>query len=154
MKNPLELSTVTITVFTRHTSECPEKADRYWKRCNCRKALYIYEGGQDLIVSVKLRSWEQAERIATAQRLLRDPAEIERRRIQDDETAKKAAAEQAAIELSAAEQAKNTTLSDALDQWIAGLKTTGATNKAYLTIKKFVGRRNLPSGAYRLHGDR
>src|ERR1035437_3879031 len=63
-------ATCTITVFTRHAPDCPKKDDRYWKRCKCRKTLYVYENGHDSILSARTRAWEQAERLAKAEREL------------------------------------------------------------------------------------
>jgi site-specific recombinase XerD len=112
------LSTTTISVYTRHSPECPKKDNPQWKRCNCRKSLYIYEGGRVQYVSAKTRSWEQAERVAEEERNKRDPVEIELAKI----AAKKAA--------------KDCKLADALDQWIAGIKAKGPTHESYLTIKR------------------
>ncbi|HYV74635.1 MAG TPA: hypothetical protein VFB24_10285, partial [Candidatus Binatia bacterium] len=53
---------MTITVFTRHSDNCPHKHDRYWKRCRCRKWLYV-EGSRKPITA-KTRSWADAERKA------------------------------------------------------------------------------------------
>lgn len=53
---------MTIDVFTRHSADCPHKDDRYWKRCRCRKWLYI-EGSRKP-VAARTRSWEEAQRKA------------------------------------------------------------------------------------------
>jgi hypothetical protein len=108
MDKPANPATTTITVFTRHSPECKKKAGRYWRRCNCRKALYIHEGGRGLIKSARTRSWEQAERLAQVERDLRDPIEIERRKIKAQE------AEKIAVK-----KAKNITVTEACDRWIA-----------------------------------
>jgi hypothetical protein len=62
-------------------------------------------------MSARTRSWEQAERLARAERDLRDPVQIELRRIKEQEAAK-----------IAAEKAQNITLAAACDWWIAGQK--------------------------------
>ena len=49
-------------VCTRHSSDCPYRADRYYKRCRCRK--WIAFVGEDQRVSAGTRSWEEAERVA------------------------------------------------------------------------------------------
>ena len=71
--------TTTVTVFVRHGTykgiTCP-KTDPQWKRCNCRKSVYIYENGRDTVVSAKTRSWEAAEKFAQVERDLRDPATV------------------------------------------------------------------------------
>lgn len=100
-----------IAVFTRHSAACPKKADPQWKRCNCRKSLYIRENGKTTYLSAKTRSWEQAERVAQAERDKRDPVKIELQKIAEREAAKKAV-----------EMAKLTPIADALSQWLAGMK--------------------------------
>ncbi len=49
-------------VYTRHSSDCPYRADRYYKRCRCKK--WIAFVGEDQRVSAGTRSWEEAERVA------------------------------------------------------------------------------------------
>ena len=100
-----------ITVYTRHTLECPKRADRYWKRCKCRKALYICEGGKNRRVSAKTRSWEQAERLAQAERERRDPV---KRKLQEIEM-------QEAQKISLRKE-KNITVSEATDRWYSSQK--------------------------------
>ena len=62
-------------------------------------------------MSARTRSWEQAERLAQAERDLRDPVQIALRRIKEQEAAK-----------IAAEKAQNITLAAACDRWIASQK--------------------------------
>lgn len=50
--------------YVRHSKTCPKRADRYWKRCQCRKWLWISGGGKQRRVSAKTRSWERAEKMA------------------------------------------------------------------------------------------
>ena len=99
------VSTLTISVFTRHSSQCPQCGNPRWKRCKCRKSVYIYEAGKVSYKSAKTRSWEQAERIAQAERDARDPVKIERKKI--------AAAEEAERKI---EEAQQVSLEVALDQ--------------------------------------
>jgi integrase len=106
MKETTSNTATTITVYTRHAPECPKRTDRYWKRCNCRKALYTCEGGKDRRVSAKTRSWEQAERLAQAERDRRDPV---KQRLQDIE-------KQEAQKLSLRKE-KNITVKVAADRW-------------------------------------
>lgn len=116
-------TTTTVTVFTRHSPDCSQKGNPQWKRCNCRKSLYIYEAGKVSYLSAKTRSWEQAERVARAERDKRDPAKIELAKIE------------------AKRETKDCGISDALDQWIAGMKGQGvATASAYMTIKRGILR--------------
>jgi hypothetical protein len=56
--------TYTVSVFTRHYKDCPYKGDRHWRQCNCRKSLYIYDGGAVRFLSTRSRSWTVAEKIA------------------------------------------------------------------------------------------
>ena len=111
MTNPA--STTTVTVFVRHGTykgiTCP-KTDPQWKRCNCRKSVYIYENGRDTVVSAKTRSWEAAEKFAQVERDLRDPAKMELREIREREAAK-----------TALQDSKNLTVVDATTRWLKSL---------------------------------
>jgi len=51
-----------VTVFTRHSADCPHKDDRYWKRCKCPKWIYVERTRQR--ISAKTRSWEAAQKKA------------------------------------------------------------------------------------------
>jgi site-specific recombinase XerD len=108
------ISSLTISVFTRHSEDCSKHDDPQWRRCKCRKSLYIREHGKTRYMSAKTRSWEEAERVARAERDKRDPVKIELQKI--------------------AERKKATLkpLTDALDQWITGMKgPTGTSIEAY-----------------------
>ena len=120
-----EIATLTISVFTRHSPECPQRDKPQWKRCKCRKSLYIYEDGKPSYLSARTRSWEQAEKVAQAERDKRDPVKLELARISAAEEAKKAATE-----------ARECSIEAALDQWIAGFKSEGPTASSYATFKK------------------
>jgi integrase len=50
-----------VTVYTRHSDDCPHKQDRNWRRCRCPKWLTISRAGGFIRQSAKTRSWEQAE---------------------------------------------------------------------------------------------
>jgi site-specific recombinase XerD len=136
MKLPARPTTTTISVLTRHSRTCPKRKDRYWRRCNCRKALYIYENGHDQIISARTRSWEQAERFARTLQEERDPAAIEVRRIREREAAKEAVA-----------TAKNITVESALTQYVASLKaaTTG-TRRVHTVFERKVNAWVLQKG--------
>jgi site-specific recombinase XerD len=109
-----------------------------WKRCTCRKSLYIYEGGRVTYKSAKTRSWEQAERAAQAERDLRDPIKLELRRIAEVE-AEKLAEEEARIASEKALKAKRITVNAALDQWRAFHKGLArGTAKVYRTFTRKV----------------
>lgn len=49
---------MTVDVFVRHATNCAHKTDRYYKRCRCRKWLYITGSRQP--VAAKTRSWDAA----------------------------------------------------------------------------------------------
>jgi len=122
MPAPIEPQTTTISVFTRHSAECP-KTDPQWKRCTCRKSLYIYEDGKVSYKSAKTRSWEQAEKIADAERAHRDPVKRALKAIEEAEAAKVALA------------TNRVTVSAALDRWLASLKiSNSATLKLYIIV--------------------
>jgi hypothetical protein len=51
-----------VTVFTRHSADCPKKSDRHWKGCKCSKWSSVSEDRGFTRQSAKTRSWKQAER--------------------------------------------------------------------------------------------
>jgi hypothetical protein len=122
--NPMEpISSFTITVFTRHSGDCSKRHDPQWKRCRCRKSLYIREHGKTVYISAKTRSWEQAERVAAQERNRRDPVKIELQKI--------------------AEQRKplRTHMKDALKLWIDGMKGPAETSiDAYRSTTRRIER--------------
>ena len=109
-------TTTTVTVFTRHSADC-KKSDPQWKRCNCRKSLYIYADGKVTYKSAKTRSWETAEKAAQAERDARDPVLMRLKEIADAESAKASGA---------------ITVEAATDRWLKGFKEQPpSTAKAY-----------------------
>ena len=52
----------TPVVFTEHSPSCKHKGNRFWRRCNCRKWLYVPVTRRR--ISAKTRSWEAAEKLA------------------------------------------------------------------------------------------
>lgn len=46
-------------VFTHHSADCKYKNQRYYRKCSCRK--WIYVSGTRQRISAKTRSWEKAE---------------------------------------------------------------------------------------------
>jgi integrase len=144
MESRMPRSVTTVSVYTRHSPDCPKKADSTWRRCRCRKYLYIYEGGRAKQVSAKTRTWEKAEKLAEAERARRDPVNIELEKIKERE------AQQAALlaKQAAAEQEKNTTVDDAVDRWIATLKyktpqTLATYARAGRRIKNWAGDQKI-----------
>jgi integrase/recombinase XerD len=118
------VSSSTISVFTRHSEQCPRADEPQWKRCNCRKSLYVREGGKTTYVSAKTRSWDEAERFAQSERARRNPVNIQLQKIAEQEMAKAEAEEKAAAE----KVAKLMPLKDALEQWLTGMKSPGETS--------------------------
>lgn len=112
-------STLTISVFTRHSEGCSQRENPQWRRCDCRKSIYIYEHGKVVYKSAKTRSWEQAEKVAQAERDKRDPVKIELLKIAEQEAAKRQA-----------ERAQLRTLVDSLDQWLAENKNVKPSSLA------------------------
>ena len=122
------VSSSTITVFTRHSADCPRRDEPQWKRCNCRKSLYIRENGKAAYVSAKTRSWEQAERFAQSERDKRDPVKVQLQKIAEQEMAK-----------AEASAAKLVPLKDAFEQWLDGMKKPGNTSvNAYRSTCCFI----------------
>jgi len=127
MTNVEPISSFTISVFTRHSVDCPYHNNPQWKRCNCRKSLYIREGGKTTYVSAQTRSSEQAERVAQAERDRRDPVKIELQKIAEQEAAK-----------TAKEAVALKSFGDALDQWLAGMK--GPADSSLRTYRSAVNK--------------
>ena len=88
MTNVESIANFTITVFTRHTAECPEAGNPQWNRCDCRKSLYIREGRKDHLRLCQHALMGAAERVAQAERDKRDPVKIELQNIAEQEAAK------------------------------------------------------------------
>lgn len=58
----------TINIFVRHSEDCKNKADRYYKRCDCKKWLEWFANGVQHRVSAKTRSWAIAEDVVAVKR--------------------------------------------------------------------------------------
>ena len=50
-----------ITIFVRHSEDCPNAGDEFYKRCACRKHLRWFWKGKQHRKSAKTRSWTKAE---------------------------------------------------------------------------------------------
>lgn len=122
LPHALRRGTETIKVFTRHTADCG-KQDPQWRRCRCRKYLYLYRQGADRAISAKTRSWEVAERKAQELRDDWDPI----RRL-ERELEKRVKGELSEKEIS---------LEHALDRWVESKsKKSDATRSKYRTFAK------------------
>lgn len=55
-----------ITIFVRHSADCPYKGDETYKDCRCRKHLRYFYSGEQKRISAKTRSWGQAEKQKSA----------------------------------------------------------------------------------------
>jgi integrase/recombinase XerD len=116
-------TTLTVTVFTRHAEGCTHAGNAQWKRCQCRKHLYIRSGGKTVFMSAKTRSWEKAEQLARQERERRDPAN-EGRVFADAAKAKQ-------------EESQRVSFPGAVDQWLASLKLSNdGTRKIYDTTTR------------------
>jgi hypothetical protein len=65
-----------VTIFVRHSADCPHKNDEFHRNCRCRKHLRWTYAGQQERKSAKTRSWstaEQARRKLEAQYEAADP---------------------------------------------------------------------------------
>lgn len=111
-------SSTNIKVITRHSKACRKSHPEYkvdYKKCNCRKAIYIYENGKDMVISAKTRTWDEANRLGDEQRELRDPVKRKVREIEERQAAKESAA---AAEM----KAKTLTIVDATERWLKAQK--------------------------------
>lgn len=107
--------TRTVSVYTRHSQKCLHRSKPLWKKCGCRKWLYIYEYGKDRNVSAKTRSWEEAERQAREISDSWDPIPVREK------------------ELAEREQKLNSTvpIDEALDRWLASMKQKSPATQYY-----------------------
>jgi integrase/recombinase XerD len=63
---------MSLSVYTRHSPDCPHADDINYRRCRCPKYIQgILDSGKSIRKSAKTRSWEKAEKIASA---MEDPA--------------------------------------------------------------------------------
>ncbi len=130
MMHSESITSFNVSVFARHSVDCPYHKNPQWKRCDCRKSLYIREGGKTTYTSAKTRSWVEAERMAQAERDKRDPVKLELQKIAEREAAKLA---MDAIQLKP--------LGEALEQWITGMKGPGRTSiEAYHSTTRKIQR--------------
>jgi site-specific recombinase XerD len=53
----------TINIFRRHSEDCKNKDDRFYKRCDCKCWLEWFANGVQHRVSAKTRSWAIAEEV-------------------------------------------------------------------------------------------
>ena len=52
-----------VTIFVRHSADCPRKGDEFHKGCKCRKHLRWTYAGKQYRQSAKTRSWAIAEKV-------------------------------------------------------------------------------------------
>lgn len=50
-----------ITIFVRHSANCPYKEDPTYKRCSCKKHLRWFQNGKQHVKPTKQRTWAAAE---------------------------------------------------------------------------------------------
>jgi len=66
-----------LSVYARHSNDCPKKADINWKRCRCPKWINGSLGGQFIRRTANTRSWEKAEDLKRAWEEAASPKKIE-----------------------------------------------------------------------------
>jgi integrase/recombinase XerD len=54
------MSTPVVTIFVRHTKDCPHRGNEFSKRCRCNKHLRWSANGKQYRQSAKARSWAEA----------------------------------------------------------------------------------------------
>src|SRR5215831_17380359 len=123
--------TFSIKVLTRHSADCKHGGDSEYKKCNCRKTVYLYEHGKVRYISAKTRSWAKAEEFMRTLIDARDPVKKALRDIEDRERAR-AEADQAA------HASKRKRFNAALDVWFDGLtkKSRSRTVQIASVVKK------------------
>jgi len=114
--------TFSIKVLTRHAKDYPKSADPTWRRCNCRKQLYIYENGRVRYVSARTRSWVKAEELMQQEKDARDPVKIALREIAEREAGK---AEEKMV--------RRIRITDAIDLWMQGLPRKSRARQVHIT---------------------
>jgi integrase/recombinase XerD len=55
------MSTPVVTIFVRHSKDCPYRGDEFNKRCRCLKHLRWSHNGEQHRQSAKARTWAEAE---------------------------------------------------------------------------------------------
>src|SRR5271155_4938645 len=63
-----EGSIPSISIIVRHSGDCKNKDDRFYKRCDCKKWLEWFANGKQHRVSAKTRSWATAEDVGALKR--------------------------------------------------------------------------------------
>src|SRR5438067_7295390 len=53
----------TITIFVRHSGDCPRRGDEFYKSCRCPKHLRWSYGGKQFRQAAKTRTWSIAEQV-------------------------------------------------------------------------------------------
>jgi integrase/recombinase XerD len=114
-----DLRPETVNVYTRHASDCPKRDDKHWKRCNCMKSLYVFQGGHDFRFSAKTRSWEKAEDLGREIKQSLDPVKSELRKLKEEQ------------------QAKRTTMTAAVDAFLADAKTRNLAPETQSKLRGF-----------------
>ena len=52
-----------ISIIVRHSEDCKQKGDRFFKRCECKKWVEYFHNGKQQRVAAKTRSWAIAEEV-------------------------------------------------------------------------------------------
>jgi integrase/recombinase XerD len=113
-----------VTIFVRHSEDCPHKGDSFYKRCQCRKSLRFYHNGKQQTVSAKTRSWAEAEK---AKRELEDKF-------------KAAADTSQSIETVTIETATRPTIQKTVELFISDKRTQGRDDNFIKKYERELGR--------------
>ncbi len=66
-----------LSVYARHSNDCPKKDDLNWKRCRCPKWINGSLGGHFIRKTAHTRSWEKAEELKRGWEEADSPKKIE-----------------------------------------------------------------------------
>ena len=125
----LQTKTQTVSVYTRHSSDCSKQQNPHWKRCECVKYIYLLRDGKNKTISAKTRSWTKAEQQAQEIRDSWDPVKQKLRELG---------------ELQQAQELGEVTITYALERWLTTVKGESDsenehTHSKYQTAAKQIG---------------
>jgi hypothetical protein len=112
----------TVSVYTRHSSDCSKRDDKDCKRCDCMKSLYVFQGGRDFRFSAKTRSWDKAEMLKREVEDSLDPVKNELRRLKD------------------AQQASRVAVADALETYLGDAARRGLKVETLRKMRRINGK--------------
>ena len=72
-----EVVATMLSVYARHSNDCPKKDDLNWKRCRCPQWINGTLDGQFIRKTAQTRSWEKAEELKRGWEEVARPKKIE-----------------------------------------------------------------------------